>query len=466
MQTKMALATHAGLRRAQACLRRGALVALLAPVLALAQTPAPVPGQPVVGQVTFARGVGFAQSPGQAPRTLGVGLPLQQGDRLTTAAGASAILTFTDGTRMTLRPQSDLVLQTFQYKEEASDNNMLLSLLRGGFRAITGLINKGNDRAAQIKTPTATIGIRGTDFDARLCGTDCAAEVAGATEGSRPTNMRASAKLVSVRGDIVAVDEKGERRRLSYGAAVYPGDTLETPAAASAVLVFRDESKVTLGANTRFKVNDFIFDQQNPSEGRFLVSLLKGTVRALTGLIGKVQARNVSFQTPTATIGIRGTGLDLDCGDSGCSFFSWLGSITVTPEGQNALQVLQAGQGLFVSPSGIRPIDSLPLPDVPRPDGVQVDVGPLFSAAPVNENEAGVYVYVRDGHVVLSTDTGVVHLGRGEVGLAELNGRVLRPIEMPRFIDLDPMPLPNQTNPLLSTVLGESGVRKLNQCPR
>lgn len=447
---------------------RWAWCLLVLPCAVLAQPSAVPGGGAVVGEVTFSRGVGFAQFPGQAPRTLGAGLPLQQGDRLTTAEGSSAILKLNDGTRMTVRPRSELVLQQFQYQPEATaGNSMVLELLRGGFRAITGLVNKGNDRAALVKTPTATIGIRGTDFDARLCGRDCATEVKSVPDAPRPANLRASAKAVAVQGDISALADNGERRKLVHGSAIYPGDLVETSANSRAVLAFRDESKVSLGGATRFKVDDFIFDSNNPSEGRFLVSLLKGTVRALTGLIGKSQARNVSFKTPTATIGIRGTGLDLSCDEGGCSFFNWLGSITVTPDGQSALQVLQAGQGLFVSPSGIRPISDLPLPDIPRPDGVNVDMAPLFSATPVGEAEEGLYVFVRDGHIELvSPSGGVVHLGRGEVGLANPGGQVLRPLRLPLFIDLDPVPLPTHPNPLLATVLGDSGIRSTSQCRR
>src|SRR3954471_23688835 len=77
------------------------------------------------GEVEFSRGVGFAQSAGQAPRTLGRGLELKEGDRLTTADGASAILKLQDGTRMTVRPNSEIVLQQYQFKENATDNTML-----------------------------------------------------------------------------------------------------------------------------------------------------------------------------------------------------------------------------------------------------------------------------------------------------------------------------------------------------
>ena len=59
-----------------------------------------------VGEVEFARGVGSAQTQGQMPRALGKGLALNEGDRLTTADGSSAIVKLEDGTRMTLRPNS------------------------------------------------------------------------------------------------------------------------------------------------------------------------------------------------------------------------------------------------------------------------------------------------------------------------------------------------------------------------
>lgn len=418
----------------------------------------------LVGEVTFSKGVGFAQTPGQTPRTLGVGLPLREGDRLTTAVGGSAIIRLTDGTRMTLRPQTDLVLAQYQYQQDTPGGNMVLDLLQGGFRAITGLISKGSAKAAQVRTPTATIGIRGTDFDARVCGADCAADVRQSSEATRPTNMRASAKAVGVQGQVSVQAHNGDRRQVVDGGSVYPGDLVETGSNAGLVLAFRDESRVTLGGGTRFRVDDFVYDHAQPAEGRFLVSLLKGTVRALTGLIGKARTQNVSFKTPTATLGIRGTGLDLSCADDGCSFFNWLGSITVTPEGHSALQVLEAGQGLFVSPTGMRPIEQLPLPHIPRPDGVPVDVGPLFAAAAVGEGQQGLYVFVRDGHIELATPSGVLHLGRGEVGLADAGGRLLRPVLMPRFIEFDPTPKPDHPNPLLASILGESGIRASNQC--
>lgn len=425
------------------------------------------------GQVEFSRGVGFAQTPGQSPRTLGKGLELKEGDRLTTADGASAIIKMADGTRMTVRPNSEMVIQQYQFKENATDNSMLMQLVRGGFRAITGLISKGSPNAARVQTNTATIGIRGTDFDARVCAKDCATESAKVTEASKPNAILASAKVVSAQGTLSAVDGSGQRRQLVDGGSIYPGDLVETGGGTRAVLAFRDESRVTLGSATRFRVDNFVYDEKNAGEGRFLMSILRGSVRALTGLIAKVNNRNVSFSTSTATIGIRGTGVDINCtgacagepggADSGLSLFTWLGSVAVTPQGQTALQVLQAGQGLFISPTGIRPIASQPPTEGPRPDQVNVP-GNLFSTGGASGDEEGLFVFVRDGHIEVATKGEILQLGRGETGFAGNNGDVGRPTTIPKFIEFDKLPLPNSKNPLLVSVLADSGIKPSNQC--
>ena len=421
------------------------------------------------GEVEFTRGVGYAQSPGQGPRILGKGLAFQEGDTLSTAAGSSAIIRLQDGTRMTLRPGTDMVVQRFQYREGAANNSMVMQLFSGGLRAITGLISKNAPDAARLQTKTATIGIRGTDFDARICQRDCNAESAAITEQARANTVQASAKLVATQGEINAVDSSGARRRLVDGGAIYPGETVETGSAARGVLAFRDDSRLTLGATTRFRVDSFVFDDKNPTEGKFLVSLLRGSVRALTGLIARANNRNVGFATATATIGVRGTGLDMDC-DESCSFFSWLGTIEVNPTnpgqggGLSALQVLSAGQGLFVSATGIRAITAPTLENLPRPDTVPVDTKQLFSAAAVGDDQEGLYVFVRDGHIEVTTNSETLHLGKGETGFASDAGRTIRPLLMPLFLEFDRTPRPDSSNPMLQSVLNETLNRSANQC--
>jgi hypothetical protein len=419
-----------------------------------------------VGEVEFARGAGFAQSDGQMPRAMGKGLSLKEGDRLTTAEGATAIVKLEDGTRMTVRPNSELILQTYQFKASTPEtNSFVMQLLRGGFRAVTGLISKGSPNAAKVQTATATIGIRGTDFDARLCGPECKAEASRVTEPARANVVQASAKLTASQGEIFAMDTQGTRRRVVDGGSVYAGDTVETSAGARGVLAFRDDSRLTLGSSSQFRIDAFTYDEKSPTDGKFLMSLLRGSMRALTGLIGKANHSNVRFATPTATVGVRGTGLDLDCSAAGaCSFFTWLGSIEVTSEGQSALQVLQAGQGLFVSRDGIRPLSASTLDNLPRPDTVPVNIQQLFGEGGVSPDDQGLFVYVRDGHIQITSAREVLDLGRGETGYAGNDGRTGRPENMPLFIQFDTVPMPNSSNPLLVNLLNDLGVGASQMC--
>lgn len=444
----------------------------LAPLAAVAML-LPSVAQAQAGEVEFARGVGFAQSPGEGPRTLGKGLALKEGDRLTTSEGASAIVKLQDGTRMTVRPNSELVLQQYQFRENAPDNSFLMQLVRGGFRAVTGVIARNSPNAARVQTNTATIGIRGTDFDARLCTRDCGAESAAIQESARPNAVQASAKLVGVQGEVFAVDGAGQRRRLVEGGSVYPGDVVETARGSQAVMAFRDDTRVTLGSQSRFRLDNFVYDDANAGEGRFLASILRGSVRALTGLIARSNNRNVGFSTATATIGIRGTGFDVTCTgpcagepgdpDSGLTLWTWLGSIDVTQSGQTALQVLQAGQGLFISPGGIRPVADEPPSQGPRPDQVNVPAK-LFGKGNVSDTEEGLFVFVRDGHIEIVSAKDVLQLGKGEAGFAGEDGDTTRPDRIPKFLDFDKIPLPTSRNPLLASILGESGIRNSEVC--
>lgn len=425
------------------------------------------------GEIEFARGVGFAQSAGQLPRTLGKGLSLQEGDRVTTSDNSTAIVRLQDGTRMTVRPNSDLVLQEYRFKENATNNSMVLQLFRGGFRALTGLIAKSSPNAARIQTSTATIGIRGTDFDARLCAKECGAESARVTERARPNVVQASARVVALRGEISAVDADGQRRRLVDGGSVYPGDMVETGSATQAMLAFRDESRVSLGAATRFRVDNFVYDDKNAGEGRFLVSLLKGTVRALSGLIAKTNNRNVGFSTSTATIGIRGTEFSLTCtgecaGDaagegSGLAVFTYAGAVSVNPQCKPSEEQVSAGFGLNLAQCRTQQTTAPALGDLPSPT-LQTVPANLFSGDTVDENREGLFVYVRDGHIEIASNNNILHLGRGETGFANNDGYVARPGVVPRFIDFDRTPLPSSRNPALVSVLLDSGLRTGGQC--
>jgi hypothetical protein len=99
-------------------------------------------------------------------RTAAKGDNLYVGDRVVTAEGALAQVKFSDGGLMSIRANSEFVLDKFSYAGPQDDKpSIIMSLVRGGLRSITGLIGKNNRDGYRINTVTATIGIRGTDHE-------------------------------------------------------------------------------------------------------------------------------------------------------------------------------------------------------------------------------------------------------------------------------------------------------------
>jgi len=104
-------------------------------------------------------------------RRLHRGSELQGGEIVSTASGSYARLRLVDKTWIMLRPDSRFVLDEVTFDEEEETGFGFFSLLKGGFRAVTGLIKKKLNY--QFRTTMATIGIRGTSFMVRLCNGDC-----------------------------------------------------------------------------------------------------------------------------------------------------------------------------------------------------------------------------------------------------------------------------------------------------
>ncbi|HSB71571.1 MAG TPA: FecR domain-containing protein [Candidatus Methylomirabilis sp.] len=92
----------------------------------------------------------------------------------------------------------------------------------------------------------------------------------------------------------------------TIGTRLYLNDTLQTGADSSLGLIFRDDSVLSMGPNSRVILDQFLF---SPVEGKlgFLIKIMHGTIAYLSGVIGKLSPSNAKFDTPVATIGIRGT---------------------------------------------------------------------------------------------------------------------------------------------------------------
>lgn len=147
----------------------GALFAAAAlPVLAQS-----APAQ--VGTVTHLSGVLVAKRADGGTRLLSVKSAVSEGETLSTEQGTYARVKFDDDAEVVLRPSSQLKIDSYQYQSARPErDNVLLSLLKGGMRSVTGLLGRRSRDKVKFGTATATIGIRGTHFGALLCQNDCA----------------------------------------------------------------------------------------------------------------------------------------------------------------------------------------------------------------------------------------------------------------------------------------------------
>ena len=107
------------------------------------------------GQTLLVRGGSF-QSPIRAETGI------RAGDRIRTGTDGVVQLRFADGALMSIQPGSDFKVEAFAY--DASLQRSFFELLRGTVRAVSGRIGKRDPEAWRLRTPTATLGIRGTEF--------------------------------------------------------------------------------------------------------------------------------------------------------------------------------------------------------------------------------------------------------------------------------------------------------------
>jgi len=156
------------------------------------------------GNVSQLAGTLSVRKPDGSLRILARQSQIQSGDTLNTQKDSYAQIKFADGAQITLKPNTSVKIEQFNFVEsEPRKDGFFYSLVKGGLRAVTGLVGKrGDPEAYKLGTETATIGIRGTSFSADDCTRPTADE--GPCKGLEP------AVYVSVTdGEIVATNAAG-----------------------------------------------------------------------------------------------------------------------------------------------------------------------------------------------------------------------------------------------------------------
>jgi len=119
------------------------------------------------GKTLLTRGSVFAKR-SNANITLKRRSKVFERDEIHVGKSGRAQFRMVDQAIISLQENSVLQIKKYQFKQGSRSNSALLELLTGGLRTITGAIGKGNKKAYELRTPLATIGIRGTDYEVEI----------------------------------------------------------------------------------------------------------------------------------------------------------------------------------------------------------------------------------------------------------------------------------------------------------
>jgi hypothetical protein len=158
-----------------------------------------------------------------ARRALAKGDAVLDAERVVTGASSFIDLDFADGGRVLLHPRSELLIEEFRMpapapaasapSAAAAPESAFLRLVKGGLRAVTGAIGKKDRQRYGVRTPMVTIGVRGTEFELRLCQGDCVADppADGAAAAVAEPPLADGLYAGVAQGEIVLANEAGEQ---------------------------------------------------------------------------------------------------------------------------------------------------------------------------------------------------------------------------------------------------------------
>ncbi|MEW5773900.1 MAG: FecR domain-containing protein, partial [Thermodesulfobacteriota bacterium] len=131
-----------------------------------------------------------------------------------------------------------------------------------------------------------------------------------------PASHEPVGKVVAIQGQ-ATVESAAGGRPLQLDSPVYAKDVIATGPGSTLEIRFVDDSVFSQGPSAKMTVDSYVFDPAAKAGANMLLNLAQGTFRTVTGEIAKSNPDGVKLQTPLATIGIRGTGVDFDIAPDG-----------------------------------------------------------------------------------------------------------------------------------------------------
>jgi len=126
-----------------------------------------------------------------------------------------------------------------------------------------------------------------------------AASVAAPAMAAKPSGIGITSLVVR---DVEGKSEE-EIRRLSLQDSVYQNEIVKTGLESASELKFADETRISVGPNSSIVLDEFVYDP-DPGEGTFALKVTEGVFRFFSG---NMASSNYKIETPTVTVGVRGT---------------------------------------------------------------------------------------------------------------------------------------------------------------
>jgi hypothetical protein len=121
------------------------------------------------------------------------------------------------------------------------------------------------------------------------------------------TSGPAIGTLKALQGTVQICKPDGTCKTAGTGDTVAMGDTVITATGGDVQILFADQTQMTISQNSKLKIDDYVYDPNNPATGRASYSVLQGAFVYLGGLIDKRDDNNVRMETAFGCLGIRGT---------------------------------------------------------------------------------------------------------------------------------------------------------------
>src|SRR5256712_3238205 len=175
-------------------------------------------------------------------------------------------------------------------------------------------------------------------------------------------------------GNVVVTEASGRAHALLKGAEVGSGDKIASGADGRAQIRFSDGAYVSLQPNTEFDIKEYRYSGKADGTESALFGLFKGAMRTVTGLVGRANKSRYRIATPTATIGIRGTGGLIRVNNDGSTLVIGTSGIWSLTNNGGSIDVPAGTAGFAGTPPNLPPQPTTP-GTVVRPP--QAPTGPL-----------------------------------------------------------------------------------------